>query len=217
MSRISALKYYPPFEEKLNVLSHALGLIFAIIATIFMSVKAIKYGNHLHVISYMIYGGSMILLYAASTSYHYCQESVLRLRLKILDHSAIYLLIAGTYTPFTLVTLKGHIGWILFGVSWGIALIGIILKVYFTGKFRLVSTLAYVLMGWLIVFAIEPLKVNLPADGLWWLITGGITYTLGAILYMVHKLKFNHAIFHLFVLGGSVCHFIAVYCYVLEV
>lgn len=217
MSQVNQLKYYPPFEEKLNVISHAIGCVLAIVATILMADKAIRYGNHVHVVSYIIYGSSMILMYAASASYHYFKEPALRFRLKIFDHAAIYMMIAGTYTPFTLITLKGYIGWILFSVSWGIALIGITLKVYFVGRFRLISTVAYVLMGWLIVFAIEPLKTNLPADGLWWLIAGGITYTLGAVLYMFHKLKFNHAIFHLFVLGGSVCHFIAVYCYVLVV
>jgi hemolysin III len=135
--------------------------------------------------------------------------------LKIIDHASIYVLIAGTYTPFTLVTLNGTIGWVIFGTSWGLALTGIILKLFFTGKYDLISTIMYVLMGWVIVFAIKPLINNLPLEGLLWLFAGGISYTIGAILYSIKKIKFNHAIFHMFVLIGSFCHFMSVFFYVL--
>ena len=217
MSKLQTLKYYSPAEEKVNVVSHAIGLILSIIALILLIIKALQYGNGWHLISYGIYGMSLIMLYSASTIYHITQEPALRKKYKIFDHAAIYLLIAGTYTPYTLVTLSGKIGWILFAISWGLAVFGMTLKLFFTGRFTLVSTLAYVVMGWLIVFAYEPLKNSLSTDGLFWLLAGGVSYTVGALLYAIHKLKFNHAIFHIFVLIGSVCHFISVYFYVLQV
>jgi hemolysin III len=135
--------------------------------------------------------------------------------LKIIDHASIYVLIAGTYTPFTLVTLNGTIGWVIFGTSWGLALTGIILKLFFTGKYSQISTIMYVLMGWIIVFAIKPLFNNLPVEGLLWLFVGGLFYTIGAIVYSIKKINFNHAIFHIFVLSGSFSHFISVFLYVL--
>ncbi len=217
MSEEISVKYYSVLEEKINIYTHALAFVLAIPALVLLIIKAVSFGNVWHVVSYSIYGSCMILLYLASTLYHSAKNINARRRLKVFDHAAIYLLIAGTYTPFTLVTLSGSIGWVLFGVSWGLALIGIILKLYFTGRFTLVSTGAYVVMGWLIVFAINPLKENLADGGLFWLIAGGISYTVGALLYAIHKLKFNHAIFHVFVVLGSVCHFISVYYYVLKV
>jgi hemolysin III len=133
----------------------------------------------------------------------------------VVDHATIYVLIAGTYTPFTLVTLNGWVGWTIFGVSWAMALTGITLKLFFTGRYDLFSTLMYVFMGWIVVFAIKPLINSLSAEGLWWLMAGGLAYTVGAILYSIKKIKFNHAIFHMFVLLGSFCHFVSVYWYVL--
>jgi len=124
-------------------------------------------------------------------------------------------LIAGTYTPFALVTLNGQAGWWIFGISWGLALSGIILKVFFTGRFQLASTLMYVFMGWIIIFAIRPLIANLSGEGLFWLLAGGVAYTLGAVLYSIRKISFNHAIFHVFVLIGSACHFVSVFYFVL--
>lgn len=215
MPQQTLVKYYSPAEERINIWSHAAGLILAIWALVYLVIKAAIHGNAWHIVSFSIYGTSMILLYAASTIYHMAKKPRTRLRLKVFDHAAIYLLIAGTYTPFTLVTLNGAMGWSLFGVAWGLAVIGIILKIFFTGRFTIISTLAYVVMGWLIVIAIKPLSNNLPDGGLFWLILGGISYTVGAVLYAIHKLKFNHAIFHLFVLFGSICHFITIYYYVL--
>jgi len=217
MSKLQTLKYYSQVEERVNVISHAIGLLLSIIALVLLIIKALQYGNGWHLISYAIYGVSLIMLYTASTFYHITQEPALRKRYKIFDHAAIYLLIAGTYTPYTLVTLNGKIGWTLFAISWGLAAFGITLKLFFTGRFTLISTLAYVIMGWLIVFAIEPLKNSLSTDGLYWLLAGGVAYTVGALLYAIHKLKFNHAIFHILVLIGSSCHFISVYFYVLQV
>jgi len=211
------IKHYSPAEEKINIASHALGLVLSVIALVLLVVHASRYGNAWHIVSFSIFGVSLIALYAASTIYHSATEPLLRSRLRIVDHATIYLLIAGTYTPFTLITLGGFAGWTIFGVSWGMAVIGIVLKIFFTGRYDLLSTLMYVFMGWIIVFAIEPLIHNLSSEGLFWLVAGGIAYTVGAVLYSIKQIKFNHAIFHLFVLIGSVCHFISVYFYVLPV
>jgi hemolysin III len=173
------------------------------------------HGNVWHVVTFSIFGASLIFLYAASTLYHSAKKPELRRRLRIIDHASIYVLIAGTYTPFALVTLKGPVGWMIFGVSWGLALSGMILKLFFTGKYHLASTLMYVFMGWIIIFAIKPLIENLSYGGLFWLFAGGAAYTLGAILYSIKKIQFNHAIFHIFVLLGSFSHFVSVYFYIL--
>lgn len=209
--------YYEPTEEKLNVITHGIGLILSIAALVLLVVYASIYGNVWHVVSFSIYGASLILLYSASTFYHYVQNPKLRHKLNIFDHAAIYVLIAGTYTPFTLVVLKGWIGWTIFGVSWGLALIGVVLKIFYIGKYDKISTAAYVFLGWLIIFAIKPLVSNLPFEGLMWLLSGGIAYTIGAVLYSIRNLKYNHAIFHIFVLLGSFSHFVAVFFYVLPI
>ena len=211
------ITYYDPKEEKLNVISHAFGLVLSIIALVLLVVFASLEGSAWHIVSFSIYGASLIVLYAASRFYHNSKTPKLRYRLNIFDHASIYVLIAGTYTPFTLVVLDGWVGWTIFGVSWGLALTGVILKLFFIGKYDRISTIAYVLMGWLIVFAIKPLVQNLPIEGLLWLLGGGISYTVGAILYSIKKIKYNHAIFHIFVLLGSFCHFIAVFFYVLPI
>jgi len=211
------ITYYEPKEEKLNIISHAIGFFLSVIALILLVVYSSKYGSNLHIVSLSIYGASLIVLYAASTFYHYVQSPKLRHRLNIFDHASIYVLIAGTYTPFTLVVLDGWIGWTIFGLSWGLAITGIILKLFYTGKYDKLSTFAYVLLGWLIIFAIKPLINSFPIEGLIWLLGGGIAYTLGAILYSLKKIKYNHAIFHIFVLIGSFCHFIAVFFYVLPI
>jgi hemolysin III len=214
MKNIEKTKYYSPIEEKINTISHAIGFILSIVALVLLVTHANLHGNVWHIVSFSIFGASLIILYAASTLYHSAKKSKLRNRLKIIDHASIYVLIAGTYTPFTLVTLKGTIGWVIFGTSWGLALTGIILKLFFTGRYNLISTIMYVLMGWVIVFVIKPLINNLPLEGLLWLFAGGISYTIGAILYSIKKIKFNHAIFHMFVLMGSFCHFMSVFFYV---
>jgi hemolysin III len=211
------VKYYDSKEEKLNVISHAFGLILSVIALVLLVVFSSLNGSYLHIVSFTIYGVSLIVLYSSSTFYHYSQTPKLRQRLNIFDHAAIYVLIAGTYTPFTLVVLDGWVGWTIFGISWGLALLGIILKLFFTGKYDKISTIAYVLMGWLIIFAIKPLINNLSFQGLIWLFGGGLSYTVGAILYSINGVKYNHAIFHIFVLLGSFCHFIAVFFYVLPI
>ena len=211
------LKFYSPREEEINVLSHGTGLIFGLIALPLLVIRAAGEGNVWGIVSFAIFGISLIVLYAASFFYHKTQNPEKRRLLRIYDHASIYVLIGGTYTPFTLLVLKGSLGWAIFGISWGLALAGIILKLFFTGRYGIVSTLMYVFMGWLIVFAIKPLINNLSPVGLQWLFTGGIAYTLGAVIYGIRKLKYNHAVFHIFVLLGSFCHFVSVYFYVLPV
>jgi len=207
--------YYSHAEERLNVISHALGLLLSVFGLFLLVSKAVKLNQDLYVVSVIVYGISLVVLYGASTFYHAAKSRGLRTKLNILDHAAIYVLIAGTYTPFTLVTLPKNTGIILFLVVWAFAFFGVVLKIFFTGRFKLISTILYVLMGWLVVFAINPLIENLATQGLYLLFAGGIFYTIGAVLFMIEKLKFNHAIFHIFVLLGSLSHFFAIYQYVI--
>ncbi|MGM0932064.1 MAG: PAQR family membrane homeostasis protein TrhA [Bacteroidota bacterium] len=215
MNKNNTCHYYPPLEEKFNIISHGFGFALSVIGLILLILRANELGGIRHLVSFSIFGASMILLYAASTFYHASKDSTWRYRLNIVDHASIYVLIAGTYTPFALVTLNGVVGWSIFGVVWGLALTGIILKLFFTGRYNTLSTIMYVVMGWIIVFAVKPLVNNLELPGLLWLVAGGISYTLGAIIFSLNKIKFNHAIFHIFVLLGSFCHFISIYFYVL--
>ena len=209
------MRIYSQTEEKINIVSHDIGLVLSCVAFVLLATHANLHGDILHTISFSVFGASLIMLYAASTIYHSAKKPELRKRLKIIDHASIYVLVAGTYTPFTLITLNGTLGWVIFGTSWGLAITGIILKLFFTGKYNLISTSMYVFIGWVIVFAIKPLIDNLSSEGFLWLLAGGISYTVGAVLYSIKKIKFNHAIFHMFVLTGSFCHFISVYFYVL--
>ena len=207
--------FYDSKEETINIITHGIGFILSIAALVILVVAASKYGNARHIISFAIFGASLIVLYAASTLYHYAKNPELRHKLNIVDHSAIYVLIAGTYTPFSLVVLKGWVGWTIFAISWGLALTGIIFKVFYFGKYDKISTLTYVLMGWVIILAIKPLIDNFSTNGLIWLFAGGLAYSIGAVLYSIKSIRFNHAIFHVFVLLGSFCHFMAVFLYVL--
>ena len=209
------VKYYNSKEEKINVITHAIGLVLSIAALVLLVVYSSLYGTVWHITSFAIFGASLIVLYAASTLYHYVQNPKLRFKLNIFDHAAIYVLIAGTYTPFALVVLPNTIGWIIFGISWWLALFGIIFKLFYIGKYDKLSTIAYVLMGWVIIIAIKPLIENFPLEGLLWLLAGGLSYTFGALLYSIKSMRYNHAIFHIFVLFGSFCHFMAVFFYVL--
>lgn len=206
---------YPPFEEKLNVFTHGVGFALSVVGLILLILRANELGDSMLLVSFCIFGASMILLYAASTLYHSARSYKMRYRLNILDHASIYVLIAGTYTPFALVTLNGIIGWSIFGVVWAMAIAGVILKLFFTGRYSLLSTIMYLLMGWIIIFAIKPLFNNLDLAGILWLFAGGIAYTIGAVFFSIEKIKLNHAIFHLFVLLGTFCHFLSIYFYVL--
>ena len=217
MNNKKRIRYYSPSEEKINVTSHAIGLVLSVIALVLLLTCAIRQGDIWHIVSFSIFGVSLCVLYAASTFYHNSKEPELRSKLRVFDHASIYVLIAGTYTPYTIVTLNDLTGWVIFGISWGLAISGIILKLFFTGKYDFISTLMYVFMGWIIIFAIKPLSINLSSDGIFWLIAGGISYTLGAVIYSIKKIKFNHPIFHIFVLIGSGCHFLSIFFYVLTI
>ncbi len=208
------VKYYPHKEERWNILTHGFGFIMSLLAAVLLCIRAGEFEDGRLTLSFIVFALGLILLYAASTFYHSAKDPVWRFRLKVLDHIAIFILIAGTYTPFALITLKGTTGWIIFGVAWGIALTGTVLKLFFTGKYKNLSTLLYVGMGWIIIFAIKPLIENLSSGGLWWLFAGGFFYTLGAVLYSIKKIPYNHALFHLFVLLGSFSHFMAIYNHV---
>ncbi len=215
MKKPLKIRSYPAKEERLNIITHAAGLGLSILGLFLLVLKALKFDSTKLLLSFVIFGSSLILLYAASTLYHSAKNLRKRFTLKIFDHIAIFVLIAGTYTPFALVTLQGRTGWIILAVVWTIAILGTILKLFYTGRFKILSTLLYVAMGWVIIFAIEPLLENLSQNGLYWLMGGGLAYTLGAIIYSIGRIQFNHAIFHLFVLLGSFCHFIAIYNHVL--
>lgn len=215
MAKKIKLNSYSKEEERWNVISHGVGLLLSVVATVALLLKSIPTGSVRTIFCSLVFGLSAICLYGASTAYHREKSEARRLKLKIFDHSAIYILIAGSYTPFSLITLQGLTGNLIFFSVWGIALAGIILKFFFTGRLSLVSTLSYVLMGWIIVFAFKPLYTSLSPEGFFWLLAGGVAYTIGALLYQIKRMKFNHAIFHLFVLAGTSCHFISVYKYVI--
>ena len=210
---MSTEKYYTPAEERLNVITHGLGFILAMFGSILLLSQGIQEGIHLKFISYCIYCIGLLTLYLASTLYHSAKAPKLKTRLNVFDHSAIYVLIAGTYTPIALLTMKGSWGLVIFCVVWFLAIIGILLKFFFIGRYSKISTLTYVLMGWVIVIAIKPLINSMVTQGLLWLLAGGIFYTIGALLYQRKSMKYNHAIFHVFVLLGSLCHYIVILNY----
>lgn len=205
---------YSKSEERLNIITHGLGLLLSIAGLPFLILKSLEFPGFWKPASLYIFGLSLIILYAASTFYHSATKDTLRRKLNIFDHAAIFVLIAGTYTPFTLIVLGGVIGWVLFGLTWGFALIGIVLKLFYTGKYDKLSTAMYVLMGWQIIFAIKPLMENLSSKGLKFLFLGGIFYTVGAVVYSIKRLPFNHATFHVFVVLGSLSHFFSVLFYI---
>ncbi|QKK03370.1 MAG: hemolysin III family protein [Pseudomonadota bacterium] len=197
-------------EEIANALTHGLGVILSIGGgAVLITLTSLMAGVR-EVISVSIFVASLVLLYTASTLYHSARSARWKSRLKILDHCAIFLLIAGTYTPFTLAAMRGGWGWSLFGVIWGLAVIGIVLKLFFTGRYQRLSTATYIGMGWLAIIAFAPLAQALTPAALAWLIGGGLLYTTGTLFYHARRLPYAHAVWHLFVLGGSACHFAAV-------
>lgn len=206
-----------PVEERVNALTHGVGAALAAAGLIFLVVSAYVYGGLWHVVSFSIYGASLVLLYLASTLYHSFQNEERKHRLRIFDHAAIYLLIAGTYTPFALVVLHGLLGWTIFSIVWGLAAVGIIFQLFFVNRFKKTATLCYLFMGWLIVFFLQPLAAALAPEGLFWLAFGGVLYTVGAVFYLFKRIPYNHAVWHVFVMGGSAAHFIAVAQYVLPI
>ena len=193
-------------EELASALTHGLGATAALAGGAVLITLAALYGNGWQLGAAIVFGAALLLLYVASTLYHAIQHPVAKGRLKVFDHCAIYLLIAGTYTPFTLVGLRGPVGWWLFGAIWTLAFAGVVFKLFYTGRFKLLSTLLYVAMGWLVLLAIKPMLAALDRWTLGWLLAGGLFYTLGTYFYHRESIRYSHAIWHLFVLGGSICH-----------
>jgi hemolysin III len=202
-------------EEIANSITHGAGFLLGVAALVLVVVFAALRGTALHVVSGAIYGGTLILLYAASTLYHAFPPGRTKRVFRVFDHSAIYLLIAGTYTPFSLVTLGGGWGWSIFGVIWGLAGAGIVLEAVSRGRWRILQVILYLAMGWMCVAAGRPLLSALETGGLVLLLAGGLCYTLGVVFYVWKRLRYHHAVWHVFVLAGSVCHFFAVLLYVL--
>lgn len=202
-------------EEHANALTHGLGLVLALVGVPILIVLAAISGDAWRLVGVGIYGATLISLYLASTVYHAVRYLPAKRVLRALDHSAIYLLIAGTYTPFTLVNLRGAWGWTLFGLVWALALFGIIWKAVRVERQAVLSTVLYLAMGWLVVIAVGPLSRAVPNRGLAWLLAGGLAYTFGVCFFSASRLRFNHAVWHVFVLAGSACHYVAVMRYVL--
>ena len=188
---------YSENEEKLNVLTHAFGLLMSIIGLPFLVIKSFHFNGFWKPISIVVFGISLVILYAASTFYHASKDPKIRRNLNIFDHAAIYVLIAGTYSPFTIIVLEGSLGWIIFGCTWAFALVGIVLKLFYTGRYDKLSTVMYILMGWQIIFVIKPLIQAFSMNGLQLLFAGGIFYTVGALLYASKKIKYNLSLIHI--------------------
>ncbi|MDQ0192763.1 PAQR family membrane homeostasis protein TrhA [Paenibacillus wynnii] len=208
---------YTRKEEVANAVTHGIGAVLSVAALVILIVFASLKGNVWHVVSFSVYGTTMMLLYFNSTLVHSLKEGKAKDFFEFLDHSSIYLYIAGTYTPFLLVALRGTLGWSLFGVIWGIAIFGVLFKAYFVKRFLFMSTIFYIAMGWLIVIAWNPLSAVVSPGGMMLLMAGGILYTLGTIFYVWRGFPYHHAIWHLFVLGGSTIHFLAVFIYLLPI
>lgn len=216
--RLTAGSDYSVAEEIANSISHGMGLIFGIVGLVLLLLQAVEANaDALSITSLSIYGGSMILLYLASTLYHAIPFEKAKRALKTFDHCAIYLLIAGTYTPFLLIALRTPLAITLMAVIWVIALIGIVLKIVFVYRFKKLSLAVYLAMGWLSLIAIYPLAMSLATGGIVLLAVGGLIYSLGVLFYVNKQIPYNHAIWHLFVLGGTACHFLAIYLYVTPV
>ncbi|MGV8944387.1 PAQR family membrane homeostasis protein TrhA [Thermomonas sp.] len=201
-------------EEFASALTHGLGATAALAGGAVLITLAALFGDGWQLGASIVFGVALLLLYLASTLYHSIHHPVIKGRLKVFDHCAIYVLIAGTYTPFTLIGLRGPVGWWLFGTIWALALAGVVFKLFYTGRFKKLSTMIYVAMGWLILVAAKPLFAALDAWTLGWLIAGGVFYTLGTVFYHRPSMRYSHAVWHLFVIAGSVCHYIAVFAQV---
>ena len=201
-------------EERLNAWTHGIGAVLGIVALVLMIVK-VDSAKPWHLFSVIVYGLSIIILFSASTFYHAVEGEKRKHYFRIVDHVSIYGLIAGTYTPVLLILLTDSLGWTLFWTVWGIAAFGVVLKLFFTGRFEIFSTLLYLVMGWLIVFDFSNVSEALGPEGILWLFAGGLFYTVGIIFYAIQKILYNHVIWHLFVLGGAICHFFMIYLFVI--
>ncbi len=204
-------------DEILNSLTHGAGILLSIAGLVLLLVFAgIKDADAWKIVSFSVYGASLIIMFTASTLYHSFRNKKIKHFFNLFDHASIYVLIAGTYTPFTLVSMRGPWGWTIFGVIWGLAIAGVIFKLFFyKDKYRFLSAIVYIIMGCIIIVAIGPMIRNVPAPGLYWLLAGGISYIAGVYFYLRRENRFNHVIWHLFVLGGAISHFISIFKYVL--
>lgn len=203
-------EHYTLGEEIAHSVTHGLGAALSLAALVVLLVLAITHGTRWHVLSYAVYGVSLLALYLASTLYHGVQKPRLRPILRRVDHACIYLLIAGTYTPFVLIAMRGTLGLTLLAVVWALAVFGIVYKIFFIDRLVVLTTLAYVAMGWMSVIAWREMVANIPRVGLVFLMVGGGLYTVGVIFYAMTKIRYTHAVWHVFILGASVCHFVAV-------
>ena len=207
---------YTVGEEIAHAVTHGLGAVLGIAGLVVLMVAAVQRGEGAwQVAPCAIYGAAMVLMFTTSTLYHSFPWPRVKRVFRVLDHEMIFLMIAGTYTPFVLITLRGALGWTLFGVVWGIAAVGMVFQGFFTGRFKGASTALYVLMGWVIVFAMKPLLEHMSAAGVRWLWAGGLCYTAGAVVYLFKRVRYNHAVWHLLVLAGAACHFCAILWHVL--
>ncbi|MFW6365521.1 MAG: PAQR family membrane homeostasis protein TrhA [Spirochaetota bacterium] len=196
-------------EEIINALTHGAGALFSVAGLVVLVVFSALQGDPWKVVSFSIYGTSLVLLYTSSTLHHSLTHPAAKNLFLIFDHSAIYLLIAGTYTPYLLVVIRGVSGWIVFGIVWGIAVVGIVFKAFFTGRHEAVSLALYLVMGWMIVFVIRQLTDALPEASVRFLVIGCVVYSAGIVFYVLDKIRFMHPVWHFFVLGGSICHFVS--------
>ncbi|HBA88241.1 MAG TPA: hemolysin III [Geobacter sp.] len=209
------LVYYSETEELVNRLTHGLGALLSFLGVAALISAASHQGDNYRVVSAWIYGGAMATFYCLSTAYHSVRKPYVRYVFRILDHASIYLMIAGSYTPFSLVSLRGAWGWSIFGAVWGLGTLGAVLKIFTAHRLRIIGPLLYIGLGWIVVIALKPLSAALAAGGMLLLFAGGIAYTVGVVFYLWDRLPFNHAIWHLFVLTGSACHFLAIFYYVI--
>lgn len=199
-------------EELANSISHGVGLLIAMVAVPFLIVQSVRTGGTADTVGAIVFGASLLMLFLASTIYHALPEGRAKAGFQLLDHCAIYLLIAGTYTPFTLGVLRGSWGWSLFGVIWGLATLGILTKTLFASRGGVLSTCLYLAMGWLILIAVRPLLQALPPAGIAWLVAGGVAYTAGVAFYVLdHRIRYGHFVWHLFVVAGAFSHFVVIY------
>lgn len=203
-------EHYTLGEEIAHSVTHGIGAALSVAALVTLLVLAILHGTTWHILSYAVYGVSLVALFLASTLYHGVQKPRLRPILRKVDHACIYLLIAGTYTPFVLIAMRGALGLWLLGIIWALAVFGIVYKIFFIDRFVVITTLAYVAMGWMSVIAWREMVANIPRLGLILLMVGGGLYTVGVIFYAMTKIRYTHAVWHFFILGASACHFVAV-------
>jgi hemolysin III len=201
------------YQEKANTITHGIGTLLSIIGLFILLDMALHKGSYWHIVSFTIYGSTLVILYLASTIYHGLPENKTKKIFQIFDHSAIFLLIAGSYTPITLISLHGSWGWTLFGLVWGIALMGIFMKILLFKKTQVISVFLYLIMGLLIISATKPLLKAVPVNMLLWIVGGGFLYLFGVFFFLAPKIRYHHTIWHLFVLGGSITHFFAILLY----